>query len=154
MYNHEPKDYICPLCQIAKGKETDINKRTDIIFEDDSVVAYMAPKWWVHNPGHVLVIPKLHTENIYDIPDDTLSKVYSLGKKIALAMKEFYECDGTSFRQHNEPAGNQDVWHFHLHVFPRWKNDHLYINHANKRYTSPEERVPYAEKLRKYFQGI
>jgi len=41
-------------------------------------------------------------------------------------MKQAWKCDGVSTRQHNEPAGNQDVWHYHMHVFPRWDNDDLY----------------------------
>ena len=68
------------------------------------------------------------------------------------AMKETYGCDGTSLRQHNEPAGNQVIFHFHLHVFPRWEGDNLYANHENNRSVSVDERAPYAEKLRAYFQ--
>lgn len=151
MYNHEPKDYICPFCQIAAGKETDINKRADIVFEDDLVIAYISPKWWPHNPGNVLIIPREHIENIYDIPDDLLGRIYLFGKQVALGMKETYKCDGVSFRQHNEPAGDQEVWHFHMHVFPRWDNDGLYAHHDQARWTNPEERLPYAEKLREYF---
>lgn len=61
-------------------------------------------------------------------------------------MKQVYECDGTSIRQHNEPAGGQDMWHYHMHVFPRYTDDDLY--HAKARLTTPSERRPYAEKLR------
>ena len=59
-------------------------------------------------------------------------------------------CDGVSSRQHNEPAGNQDVWHYHLHVFPRWENDKLYFERRHS--TSPEQRRPYAEKLRAWLR--
>ena len=45
---------------------------------------------------------------------------------MALTMKVVYSCDGISTRQHNEPAGNQDVWHYHLHVTPRYKDDVFY----------------------------
>lgn len=116
-----------------------------------NVVAYMSPKWWVNNPGNVMVIPRKHVENIYDIEDELLSRVQIVGKKIALAIKEAYGCDGVSFRQHNEPAGNQGVWHFHLHVFPRWEDDDLYKNHDNKRFVEEGERKEYSNKLRKYF---
>lgn len=51
-------------------------------------------------------------------------------------------------RQHNEPAGNQDVWHYHLHVFPRFVNDKLYK--SDRENTKPEERLEYAQKLRHY----
>lgn len=152
MPNHEPSNYECPLCIIAKGGETELNKKSDIVFENVDVIAYTSPKWWKNNPGNVMVIPRRHVENVYDIPDDLLGKIYAVGKKVALGMKEGYGCDGISFRQHNEPAGNQDLWHFHVHVFPRWEEDNLYLNHKNTRYTTAEERAPYAQKLREYFR--
>lgn len=151
MFNHEPIEYQCPLCVIAKGGETELNKRSDIVFENSNVIAFVSPKWWKNNPGNVIVIPKIHVENIYDIPDDLLSEIQIIGKKVALGIKETYTCDGISFRQHNEPSGGQDVWHFHLHVFPRWENDELYLNHKNTRYVSPEERMPFAQKLKSHF---
>lgn len=151
MFNHEPDNYECPLCIFANGGETDFNKKSDIVFEDADIIAYTSPKWWGNNPGNVLVIPRRHVENVYGMPDDLLAKIYAVGKKVALGMKETYGCDGTSFRQHNEPARNQDLWHFHAHVFPRWEGDDLYLNHKNTRYTTPEERAPYAQKLREYF---
>ena len=73
--------------------------------------------------------------------------VQVVGKRIALALKTAYGCDGTSFRQHNEPHGDQEVWHYHLHVFPRWHGDDLYG--SPHRLTTPEERAPYAERLRR-----
>jgi histidine triad (HIT) family protein len=153
MYNHEPKEYVCPLCIVANGGETELNKLSDVIFEDSNVIAYISPKWWKNNPGNVIVTPREHVENVYDISDDALAGMYILGKKIALGLKETYGCDGVSFRQHNEPSGGQDVWHFHLHVFPRWENDDLYLNHKNTRYTAAEERLPYAQKLRAYLNA-
>jgi histidine triad (HIT) family protein len=152
VYNHEPQDYHCPFCAIARGEECDTNKRSDIVLETSDVIAYVSPKWWVNNPGNVMIITHAHVENIYDITEELLSKVYVVGKQVAFAMKDTYGCDGVSFRQHNEPAGNQDVWHFHLHLFPRWDGDELYSNHNNKRWNTPEERLPYVEKLRTYFE--
>lgn len=153
MYNHHSKDKLCSFCTFANGRETEYNKRSDIVFEDEETIAFISPKWWVNNPGHVIVIPKKHFENIYDITDDLLSHVHVVAKKIAIALKETYNCDGTSVRQHNEPAGNQDMWHFHVHVFPRYKNDELYKRHDEKRFVSEEKRKPYGEKLRAYFHA-
>jgi histidine triad (HIT) family protein len=151
MYNHQPQTYDCPFCIFANGGETSYNKRSDIVFEDDNSVAFISPKWWPNNPGHVIIIPKKHVENIYDIQDDILSHVYITAKQIAIALKETYKCSGTSMRQHNEPAGNQDMWHFHIHVFPRYENDELYVEQENSRMVTEEERKPYADKLRAYF---
>lgn len=152
MFNHEPSQYECPLCIVAQGGETKLNKKSDIVFEDTEIIALISPKWWKHNPGNVLVIPRMHIENVYDIDDALLGKLYVVGKQVALGMKETYGCDGVSFRQHNEPDGGQDVWHFHLHVFPRSKDDDLYLNHKNTRYTEASERSTYAEKLKGWFK--
>ncbi len=71
-------------------------------------------------------------------------------KRVAAAIRETYGCHGISMRQHNEPAGNQDVWHFHVHVFPRYEDDDLYRNLLRVRWTTKKERAPYAERLRAY----
>lgn len=152
MYNHAPKDYDCPLCRIVKRQENPVTSYRDIVLEDDLATAFIAGKWNIGNPGHVIVVPNEHYENLYDIDDKYLSAVSVMSKKIAIALKEVYECDAVSTRQHNEPDGNQDVWHFHLHIVPRYKDDNLYINHSNTKWTTEEERKPYVEKLRKYFK--
>jgi histidine triad (HIT) family protein len=110
--------------------------------------AFIGAKWWIHNPGHVIVIPNAHFENLYDITGEALGPVYATVRRVALAMKAAYTCEGISTRQHNEPAGNQDMFHLHVHVFPRWRHDELYEHHSETRWPSPEERLPYAEKLR------
>lgn len=153
MKTHEPEDYICPFCDWLAGNETEYKQNDDIVYQDENITAFIAPKWWVNNPGHVIVIPNAHHENLYSIPDISLSQVYGGVKKIAQAIRATYDCTGISTRQHNEPDGNQDVWHFHVHVFPRYKDDQLYQNHDNKRFVSPDERSPYAERLRKYLEA-
>ncbi|MDX2776426.1 HIT domain-containing protein [Streptomyces caniscabiei] len=152
MHSHQPDDYVCPFCDWLSGKETEYKQNSDIIYQDNEVTAFVAPKWWVNNPGHVLVIPNQHHENIYTIPDEALHATYSVAKKAAIALRNTYDsCTGTSTRQHNEPDGNQDVWHFHVHVYPRYKDDRLYQNHDNKMFVGSEDRKEYAETLRQYF---
>lgn len=150
MFKHEPDDYDCPFCKIIAGKEDDYANKRDIVYQSDFVTAKIAPKWWINNHGSVLVVPNEHYENIYDIPDETLAEVYKVVKKIAIAIRNTYDCSGTSTRQHNEPAGNQDVWHFHVHVFPRYEGDQLYQNHENKKFVTADDRLPYADKLRNF----
>jgi len=66
MYNHSPENYICPLCQIARGETTEKgNQELSVIWRDKSVTVFIAGKWWRSNPGHVIVIPNEHIENIY-----------------------------------------------------------------------------------------
>lgn len=136
------------MCNFVEGKFTDYNTETDKVYESDDLLAFISPKWWVNNPGNVIIIPKQHFENLYDLPDELLIDIHLLSKKISIAMKNSYDCDGISTRQHNEPDGGQDVWHYHLHIFPRWENDKLYQNHDNKRFVSAEERKEYAQKLK------
>ncbi len=152
MFNHQPSDYVCPFCKLLVGEESEHNKQQDIIFQNDHVTAIIAPKWWISNPGHVLVLPNKHYENIYDIPDDELAEVYKVVKKVSIAIRSTYDCDGTSNRQHNEPAGHQYVWHLHVHVYPRYTDDKLYQNHDQKSFVSAEQRLPYAQKLREFLK--
>lgn len=153
MYNHQPLNYECTFCNFGAGGETTNNKRSDIIFEDSESVAFISPKWWPNNPGHVIIIPKNHVENIYDIDDDLLAHLYVKVKQISISLKKAYHCDGTSTRQHNEPAGTQHIWHFHIHVFPRYMDDNLYSLHESSKIVTAEERKTYAVKLREYFKS-
>lgn len=149
MHNHEPEGYVCPLCQIAKGEKTDKgSQERSVVYRDEFLTAFVAGKWWRSDPGHVIIIPNAHIENLYDLPEEIGHKIFDLSKRVAHALKDAYECDGISTRQHNEPTGNQDVWHYHLHVFPRYEGDNLYLNHNDTFWPSEEEKRPYADKLK------
>lgn len=156
MYNHEPADYQCPFCRIAKGVEDEhaSTRQADVFYRDDSITAFVSSYWWPNNEGNVIIVPNQHIENIYDLPDELSHKIHDFEKKVAIALKTVYGCDAVSSRQHNEPAGNQDTWHYHLHIFPRFENDNLYQLHDQKKFIAEERRVPFAEKLRNYFQRI
>jgi histidine triad (HIT) family protein len=145
---HSPPDYICPFCLVVEGIENKhvATKQDDIVYQDDEVTAFISCRWWANNSGHVLVIPNEHIENVYSMSTHLLGKVQEVARQISLGLKETYKCDGVSSRQHNEPAGNQDVWHYHLHVFPRYKADRLYLESGS--HATPAERLPYAQKLR------
>ena len=82
------------------------------------------------------------------MPEEIGHQIFDFSKQAAIALKKAYGCHGTSIRQHNEPAGNQDVWHYHLHVFPRYEGDFLYISRRGD--STPEQRLPYATKLRAF----
>jgi len=74
-------------------------------------------------------------------------EIHRVARRLAIVMKVTYACEGISTRQHNEPAGNQDVWHYHLHVTPRYKNDNYYSSQGE--FMSIEHRAKHAEALRK-----
>jgi len=156
MYNHAPKDYQCSFCKIVKGIEDNNvdTKQQDIFYQDEYITAFIASHWWPNIKGRVIIIPNKHIENIYSLPDELSNKIHAFEKRISLALKKLYKCDGISSRQHNEPAGNQDTWHYHLHIFPRYTNDNLYLSHDQKYKASEKERIPFAIKLKKYFKKI
>lgn len=146
--HHEPAHWSCPFCRLQRGEHDPRNQPSDIVAVTERAFARIAPKWWPGNPGGVLVIPRAHTENLYSIAPEDNRAVWDLVREVAIAIRETYDCEGTSVRQHNEPAGDQDVWHLHVHVFPRHRDDALYERHREARWVSPEERAPFAERLR------
>ncbi|WP_125776630.1 HIT family protein [Antribacter gilvus] len=147
---HEPPGYDCPFCRIQRGDYDDLNTQDDVVAVTDLAFARVAPVWWPGNPGGLLVIPRDHHENLYDLPQDVGHAVWDLTQRVAVAVRETYDCAGVSTRQHNEPAGYQDVWHLHVHVFPRHEGDDLYLRYPDGAFVPPEDRVPYAQRLRGY----
>ena len=73
--------------------------------------------------GHALILPKNHYRNLYELPDDMASKVMLLAKKMASQMTDKLECDGFNLVQNNGEAAGQTVFHFHLHLIPRYDGD-------------------------------
>jgi histidine triad (HIT) family protein len=155
VFNHEPAGYACPFCQLVAGRDDDdgINTQDDIVRRSGLATAIVSPRWWPNNHGHVLVVPDGHHENLYDLPAQYGHAVHDLVREIAVAIRHTYGCDGTSVRQHNEPAGNQDAWHYHVHVFPRYAGDDLYRSRPYPEFVSAPRRRPYADKLRAYFDS-
>ena len=148
MPTHAPADYHCPFCRFACGEESPNTARADVAYQDDEILAFVAPRTWPRNAGNVMVVPRAHHEDLYDMPDELLARVIIVAKWVAVALKTAYRCEGTSLRQHNEPAGNQDVFHYHVHVFPRWVDDEFYRRNDEYRHVPAEERRVYAQKLR------
>lgn len=148
MYHHAPEDYGCPFCRFKEGDNA--IRPSEIVYQDKHIIAFISRDWWPNNPGHVLITPREHFENIYELPDYLSDRIHRLEKRVAIALKNVYLCDGVSSRQHNEPSGSQDVWHYHLHVFPRHKNDDLYLHQRVR--ANHEDRVQYAQKLQAYFE--
>ena len=98
------------------------------------------------NLGHTLVIPKVHSRNIFDTPDETVAHLFVIAKKVALALKEIVGAEGINIYMNNEAAAGQMVFHTHIHVIPRYSTDGYVLWHGNKIY-SEEEKNTLAEKL-------
>lgn len=151
MFNHAPSNYKCVLCLPAQGIESEdtMMKQADIFYKDDLVIAAINSKFIESNPGHIIIFPTNHYENIYDLPDEISARVAKVAKQVAIALKEVRKCDGVTTQQNNEPASGQHAFHYHFHIFPRWNDDKLYSG-SPVRVTDPVERIPYAVELRNY----
>lgn len=75
--------------------------------------------------GHALILPKEHYRNLYDIDEDVAAKAMVLAKKMATKMKDALGCDGFNIVQNNEEPAGQTVFHFHMHLIPRYKGDNV-----------------------------
>ena len=103
----------CIFCKIINGDIPCMK-----VYEDDVCLSYLDI-----NPdcdGHTLIIPKKHYKDIYDIPNDTLSHIYDISKKIMDMLKEKLGCDGFTLLQNN--GSIQEVKHYHLHIIPAYKD--------------------------------
>jgi histidine triad (HIT) family protein len=156
MYNHAPENYKCPICLGIQGIENGdtLIRPSDIIYKDDLVTAFIGSIWVGNNPGHPLVVPNEHYENIYDMPSEVGHRIYDIAQKLALALKQVRKCEGITFVQNNEPVGGQHAFHYHLHIFPRFENDELHANMNNTRRPSLEETLPFANDLKNYFHNL
>jgi histidine triad (HIT) family protein len=154
MFVNAPKDYICPFCLLAAGIENQhvSSRQSDIVYQDAEVMAFICSRQWPNNEGHVLIIPVQHYENIFTLPSRVAARIHDLSREIALVMKQVYACEGISTRQHNGASGNQEVWHYHLHVFPRYSNDCLYAI-VDGNFMPAAMRADFAKQLRPFLSG-
>ena len=109
-------DANCIFCKIANGEIP-----SSTIYEDDffRVILDLSPA----TKGHALILPKQHMANIFEMDDTTAEKVFVLAKRIAKAMKSAINCDGLNIVQNNGEVAGQTVFHFHMHIIPRYNND-------------------------------
>ena len=110
------KDANCIFCKIANGE---IPSRTVYEDEDFRVILDLNPA----TKGHALILPKNHFKNLYEIDDETAAKVLPLAKKMATTMTEKLGCDGFNIIQNNNEVAGQTVFHFHMHLIPRYQDD-------------------------------
>ena len=106
----------CIFCKLANHVFD-----TNIIYEDDDFTAILdaGPA----TRGHALILPKEHHADLYDMPDELLSKAAVLAKKIVTALTGTLHPDGYNIVQNNGAAAGQTVFHFHIHLIPRYKDD-------------------------------
>ncbi|HUG14697.1 MAG TPA: hypothetical protein VMM78_06720 [Thermomicrobiales bacterium] len=80
LYTHAPDGYDCPFCRIARADYTSIvlTRASDIVARTEHVTAFIASHWWTNNPGHVLIAPNAHYENIYELPVEVGGRIHAM----------------------------------------------------------------------------
>ena len=110
----------CIFCKIANGE---IPAATLYEDEDFRVILDLGPA----SKGHALILPKAHAANIYEISDEMAAKAMVLAKKMATKMTDALGCDGFNIVQNNGEQAGQTVFHFHMHLIPRYEGDQVGI---------------------------
>jgi len=131
----------CIFCKIIDGEIL-----STTVYEDEYFLVIMdispAAK------GHTILIAKKHIENIFEMDENTASKALVVAAKVAKAMKEELKCDGLNILQNNGEAAGQTVFHFHMHLIPRYKKDSVTITWEKTGYGDGEVE-DIAEAIRK-----
>lgn len=119
------KNDNCIFCKIAAGE---IPSAT--IYEDDDfrVILDIEPA----SKGHALILPKEHYANLYELPEELASKALIVAKKVITKMTKIVDCEGYNVLQNNGEVAGQTVFHYHMHLIPRYKEDDVTIgwNHG------------------------
>lgn len=125
------KKQDCIFCRIISGE---IPSTT--IYENSKfkVIMDIAPA----NKGHVLILPKEHYDNIYDIDTATAGELFELAVMTARALKSVLDCDGMNILQNNGTVAGQTVFHFHMHIIPRYEGDTVNIGWKELSYEDGE----------------
>jgi len=132
----------CKFCRIVKRLEPSWT-----VYEDELVMAFLDI-----NPasiGHTLIIPKKHYENIYDISEKELKRVIVIAKRLAGVYREALGASGVNILHASGRDAQQDVFHFHIHLVPRYKNDELNLWYRTKP-ISKAELSQITQKIRQH----
>lgn len=102
------------FCRIARKEE-----HASFVYEDKDVVAFLDLR--PVNEGHTLVVPRKHYENIFEVPDEEVANLFKIVKKLAYGVSKSEKAEGISIVQNNGEAAHQIVFHFHVHIIPRYE---------------------------------
>jgi len=133
----------CVFCKIIDGEIPAIK-----VLDEELVVAFMDIN--PSSKGHMLVVPKNHVENIFEIPESDLTALIKAVKRCAKAAKEALNAEGITILQLNGKASDQIVPHLHIHIIPRWKNDGLSMSTWEMKQGDMEEIQDIARKVKEH----
>ena len=133
----------CIFCKLSNGEIP-----TNSIYEDDkfNVIMDASPA----SKGHCIILPKTHAANIYELPEEYAREIFVVAKKCAKVLKETLQCDGLNVLQNNGEVAGQTVFHLHVHLIPRYKDDQVKIKWAPHEET--DDITVVAEQIRAGFK--
>ena len=135
----------CVFCKIARGV---VNAK--VVYEDETTLAFLDSQPVAE--GHVLVIPKEHYVNLFDIEPRTLERLILTTRRVALLLRDRLHANGINLFHRTGEAGEQTVYHFHIHVIPRKERDHINFNEWWATKLVPIDESGFDSLVRK-FQG-
>jgi histidine triad (HIT) family protein len=130
----------CVFCKIVRKEGP-----ASTVYEDDKIIAFMSIR--PINVGHTLVVPKIHYENLYEIPEEEVAYLYRIVKKLAHAVKKAVNAEGIRIVQNNGEAADQVIFHLHVHIIPMNKESH-WIHYPENR--DAEELAGDARKIQQF----
>ena len=121
----------CIFCKLANGEIP-----TNTIYEDEDFNVFLDAS--PATKGHALIVPKKHYQDIYDLDEKTAAQIFPLAKKLAVHMTEVLGCDGFNIIQNNHEIAGQSVFHFHMHLIPRYEGGNKILEWDHQEYTQEQ----------------
>jgi len=106
----------CIFCEIISG-----NIPAHIVKETENIIVFLSLE------GHPLIVPKTHIEDVFSLDKETSANIMYEAVSVSKALRDTLKCDGINLVQSNGVAAGQDVFHFHLHLKPRWRDDDVIL---------------------------
>lgn len=150
LFYHDSKKGMkgCVFCDIVRKKiDSELT-----VFENDYIIGHVSLRQKPGNHGHILLIPKVHVKNIYELDKSFDAPMMSALRLLSTAVKRAFQADGIHIRQNNEAAAGQDVFHLHFHIIPRFEGD--YFESENYSKLSFDERIGIANQLKPFVDQL
>jgi len=138
----------CVICKLVSGE-----LEVSVIHQDDLCIAFMDIQ--PINPGHALVVPRTHAAYLADLDKEEGAQIFRVAQRVAAALRKCgVKCEGVNFFLADGVAAGQEVFHVHLHIFPRYSGDGFSLNlPADYQQRPPREELnEIANSIRRAFQ--
>lgn len=138
----------CVFCDVVAGKA-----RSSVVYEDDTVIAFM--DIGAINPGHVLIVPKKHVAYMAEMDEETGMHLFRIAMRIGQAIrKSGFRCEGINLFLADGEAAFQEIFHLHLHIFPRFRGDSFKIDVDWTMTSSRKELDQVTAKIRTAYESL